>query len=113
MLGPVVSARLATATGSEAAGAPQRLAGGLLAGTACGLATQLFHNTALTAGRMAETGGTVPGTLECLRRVFEEHGRRAFYVNFPFRVAIIALWTAILNVTQPFEQTRKRRDGPC
>ena len=104
VLGPVVSARIAAAT-DQPAGAPHRFAGGLLAGAACGLGTQLFHNTALTAGRMAATGPK-PGPLVCLRRVFAEHGASAFYLNFQHRMAIIALWTSILNVAQPFEKQR-------
>ena len=32
------------------------------------------------------------------------HGARAVYVNFQFRVAIIALWTGILNVADPFRK---------
>ena len=106
VLGPVVSRRLADATGSEAVTAPHRFAGGLLAGSCTGLATQLFHNTALTAGRMAEAGGSLPGTAECMRRVLAEHGAKALYVNFQWRVAIIALWTAILNATDPFAVSR-------
>jgi hypothetical protein len=108
VLGPVVSAKIATATDSDTVRAPHRFIGGFLAGATCGLATQLFHNTALTAGRMAELG-PVPGTVECLLRVFAEHGTRALYVNFQFRVAIIAAWTAILNTTQPFAQEREKK----
>ena len=65
VLGPLVSERIAAAT-EQPVGAPHRFAGGLLAGAACGLGTQLFHNTALTAGRMAATGPQ-PGPLVCLR----------------------------------------------
>ena len=39
-------------------------------------------------------------------RVFAEHGAKAFYFNFQHRMAIIALWTSILNVAQPFEKQR-------
>ena len=69
--------------------------------TGCGLATQLFHNAALTAGRMAEAG-TRPGTLEAMRLCIKEHGASALYVNYPYRVAVIALWTGILHVADPF-----------
>ena len=40
--------------------------------------------------------------LSCDRGLLTEHGPRALYVNFQYRVAIIALWTAILNATDPF-----------
>jgi hypothetical protein len=103
-LGPLVSRRIAQVTGDE--GPAVRFTGGLIAGAGCGLATQLFHNTALTAGRMAETTGAPPGTVECLQRTLAEHGRRAFYLNFQFRVAIIAFWSAVLNVATPFAKER-------
>jgi hypothetical protein len=98
VLGPIVSAKL---TSEEKPSLPVKFAGGVLSGSVCGLATQVFHNAALTAGRMAEAGES-PGTMECMRRVFAEHGPRALYFNFPYRVAIIAYWTGVLNVTQPF-----------
>ena len=79
-----------------------RVVGGLLAGCVTGLATQLFHNTALVAGRLAEVSGRAPTNSECLRRVIQEHGHRALYLNFRYRVGIIATWSAILNVTEPF-----------
>ena len=62
--------------------------------------SQVFHNAALTAGRMAEAGES-PGTLDCMRRLFAEQGFRALYFNFPFRVAIIAFWSGVLTVMQP------------
>ena len=99
----MVTPVLATATGGDVTSPPIKFSGGLLAGSFCGLATQLFHNTALTAGRVVETGGSC-GTVEAMQRVFAEHGARAIYVNFQFRVAVIALWTAILNVADPFRK---------
>ena len=105
VLAPVVTPRLAGALGADAEKhATVKFAGGLAAGATCGLATQLFHNAALTAGRMRESTGALPGTAEAMGRVLAEHGARALYVNFQFRVAVIALWTAILNVTVPFEK---------
>ena len=50
---------------------------------------------------MAELGAA-PSNVECMRQTLKEHGIRAAYLNFPFRVAIIAGWTAVLNVTDPF-----------
>ena len=82
---------------------PVKFAGGLGCGACCGLATQLFHNAALTAGRMAEAG-TRPGTLEAMRLCLAEHGASALYVNYPYRVAVIALWTGILHVADPFRK---------
>ena len=79
------------------------LQGGLLAGCFTGLATQLFHNTALVAGRFAEVERRTPTSRECLRRVIQEHGYRALYMNYRYRVGVIATWSAILNVTKPFE----------
>ena len=84
--------------------APTKFAGGLGAGAACGLATQLFHNAALTAGRVAESTGEIPSAAAAMRTALAEHGARAVYVNFQFRVAIIALWTGILNVADPFRK---------
>ena len=49
---------------------------------------------------MAEAGESA-GTLDCMRRLFAEQGFRAFYFNFPFRVAIIAFWSGVLTVMQP------------
>jgi len=82
----------------------QKFGGGLIAGCCTGLLTQLFHNTALTAGRIAEVENRTPTTMECLNRCIKEHGVRALYMNFRYRVAIIATWTAILNVTEPFSK---------
>jgi hypothetical protein len=79
-----------------------RFFGGLLAGCCTGLGTQLFHNAALTAGRIAQVEHRVPSTLECLRSVVQEHGASALWMNFRMRVMVIASWTAILNVTEPF-----------
>lgn len=107
VLGPLICARVSMATDTET-GPLHRFCGGLFAGAACGFGTQLFHNTALTAGRMAETGPP-PGTVESLRRVFAEHGVRAFYLNFKHRMAIIALWTSILTVMRPFEKEGSTR----
>ena len=76
--------------------------GGLLAGCCTGLGTQLFHNAALTAGRIAQVEHRVPSTMECLRSVVQEHGASALWMNFRMRVMVIASWTAILNVTEPF-----------
>ena len=98
VLGPVVASRLCF---GEQLRFAEGFVGGLLAGIGCGLATQVFHNAALTAGRMAKDGET-PGTLACMRRLFAERGLRALYFNFPFRVAIIAFWSSVLTVMQPF-----------
>ena len=82
---------------------PVKFLGGLGCGACCGLATQLFHNAALTAGRMAEAGRR-PGTLEAMRLCIKEHGASALYVNYPYRVAVIALWTGILHVADPYRR---------
>ena len=74
---------------------------GLLAGCCTGLATQVFHNAALTAGRMTAAGER-PSNVASMRQLFAEHGRRALWLNFPQRVGVIASWSAILNVAQPF-----------
>ena len=50
---------------------------------------------------MAEAGKR-PGTLEAMRLCLAEHGAGALYVNYPYRVAVIALWTGILHVADPF-----------
>ena len=62
---------------------------------------QVFHNAALTGGRMAAAGER-PSNVACMRQLFAEHGRRALWLNFPQRVGVIASWSAILNVAQPF-----------
>lgn len=105
VLGPIVSSWISKQMGKEGE-APSfvlKFTGGVLSGSVCGLATQLFHNAALTAGRMAELG-QVPSTAQCMQQTIKEHGLRAAYLNFPFRVAIIAGWTAVLNVADPFQQ---------
>jgi len=81
----------------------QNFAGGLLSGAVCGLGTQIFHNAALTAGRMSNAEGRTPGNVECMAKTLKEHGSRAFYLNIHQRVAVIALWSGILSVTQPFK----------
>ena len=106
VLAPVVTAKLVAAVDPAGSDLPHpvvKFSGGLIAGSGCGLATQLFHNAALTAGRMAEAGER-PGTLEGMRRVLAEHGARAIYVNVQYRIAVIALWSAVLNVTDPFRR---------
>lgn len=106
VLGPILAAHLEPALSRFDDGPAKqfvsKFCGGLAAGTVSGFATQWCHNTALEAGRITEAEGRVPGTWECLQRVFKEHGVRAFTLNFRFRVAIIASWTAILTVTEPF-----------
>ena len=61
----------------------------------------VFHNAALTAGRMTAAGER-PSNVASMRQLFAEHGRRALWLNFPQRVGVIASWSAILNVAQPF-----------
>ena len=41
-----------------------------------------------------------------MRQLLAEHGARALYLNFPMRVGVIAGWSAILSVTQPFRCQR-------
>ena len=53
--------------------------------------------------RQAEAGRR-PGTLEAMRLCIKEHGAGALYVNYPYRVAVIALWTGILHVADPFRK---------
>ena len=109
MLAPVVASRVAAAVdargernerGDVSRRVLQFLAG-LLTGCGTGLATQLFHNAALTGGRMA-AAGELPSNMACMRQLFAEHGARALWLNFPQRVGVIASWSAILNVAQPF-----------
>lgn len=106
VLGPILAGQLKPALSKVDDGPAKqfvsKFCGGLVAGSISGFATQWCHNTALEAGRVTEAEGRVPGNWESLRRVFKEHGARAFTLNFRFRVAIIASWTAILTVTEPF-----------
>ena len=103
VLGPYITSKVMNnITNTEEIGPIHRFVGGLIAGCFTGLATQLFHNTALTAGRIAQVEKRTPNTIECLQNVIKEHGFAALYVNFRMRVLIIATWTAILNVTEPF-----------
>jgi len=69
-----------------------------------GLATQGLHNAALTAGRLAEAG-EAHGSLAALRACAAEHGARALYLNIQYRVGVIAVWTAILNLIGPFDKS--------
>mmetsp|Transcript_4604 Transcript_4604/g.14694 ORF Transcript_4604/g.14694 Transcript_4604/m.14694 type:complete len:249 (-) Transcript_4604:35-781(-) len=73
------------------------------AGALCGLATQLFHNAALTAGRLAEQRRS-HGTFEAMARCFAEHGLKAAVLGAQYRVGVIALWTGILGVAEPFRR---------
>ena len=52
---------------------------------------------------MAEAGKR-PSNFEAMRRCLAEHGASALYVNYPYRVAVIALWTGILHVADPFRR---------
>jgi len=108
VLGPLVAARARefVEPGSDLGQPPSRglqFSAGLLTGCGTGLATQLFHNAAMTGGRMAGLGEQ-PSNLACMRQLFAEHGMRSLYLNFPMRVGVIASWSAILNVTQPFRK---------
>lgn len=79
-----------------------KFAGGLVSGSICGLATHTFHNAALMAGRMTEAG-MKPSNFECMSQLIAEQGWKACYMNFPLRVAIIAFWSAVLTIAEPFE----------
>lgn len=102
-IGPVLSAKVVETLGlHEAQPDPLvRFGSGLLTGSLCGLATQGFHNGALTAGRMMEAG-VAAGPLTGLSQAFREHGPRMLYMNIQFRVGVIAAFSAILNVAEPF-----------
>lgn len=103
VLGPVVARAMARALeGREQPRSPVKFASGLVSGSICGFATQWAHNAALTAGRIAELHGSA-SAIAGFREVFSEHGARALVLNFPFRVGLIASWSAVLNVTEPFE----------
>ena len=105
-LGPLLSARVARATlgPDEEPSAALRFGCGLATGAFTGLATQILHNAALTAGRISELEGRCPGTFEAMRAVVAEHGvANAFVVNYQHRFAVIALWSAILNVLSPYD----------
>lgn len=108
VLGPVVAKQmhaLVDRDGAEHGRKPGRalqFLSGLLTGCGTGLVTQVFHNAALTGGRMAGLGEQ-PTNMACMRQLFAEHGVRALYLNFPMRVGVIAGWSAILNVLQPFQ----------
>mmetsp|Transcript_8762 Transcript_8762/g.26193 ORF Transcript_8762/g.26193 Transcript_8762/m.26193 type:complete len:267 (+) Transcript_8762:1097-1897(+) len=82
---------------------PLKFACGVGAGALCGLATQLFHNAALTAGRLAEQRRS-HGTFEAMARCFAEHGLKAAVLGAQYRVGVIALWTGILGVAEPFRR---------
>ena len=79
-----------------------KFSAGLATGCLTGFATQVFHNAALTGGRMTEVNGTTPTNMQCMRQLVAERGLKAVYLNFPLRVGVIAGWSAILNVAQPF-----------
>lgn len=106
VLSPVVAAQVQalahTGGPDEKPGRLLQFGAGLLTGCGTGLATQLFHNAALTGGRMAGLGER-PSNMACMRQVLAERGLHALYLNFPMRVGVIAGWSAILNVTQPFQ----------
>ena len=103
VLGPILAAQLnPLLSGDDGSQLAAKIFGGLAAGSISGLMTQWCHNTALEAGRITEAEGRVPGNFECLQRVVQEHGAKTLWLNFRYRVAIIATWTAILNVTEPF-----------
>lgn len=108
VLGPLVAAQARDfmEPGGDLRQPPSRglqFCAGLLTGCGTGLATQLFHNAAMTGGRMAGLGEQ-PSNMACMRQLFVEQGIRALYLNYPMRVGVIASWSAILNVTQPFRK---------
>eukprot|EP00657_Telonema_sp_P-1_P002385 TRINITY_DN15540_c0_g1_i1.p1 TRINITY_DN15540_c0_g1~~TRINITY_DN15540_c0_g1_i1.p1 ORF type:complete len:102 (+),score=10.87 TRINITY_DN15540_c0_g1_i1:139-444(+) len=74
---------------------------GVAAGCVTGLATQVLHNAALTAGQL-RLKGEDSSHRRALTSLFKTHGTKALWLNFPMRVAVIASFSAVLNVTQPF-----------
>jgi len=106
-LGPVVAKQLNAVIDPGGAGQGRKpgkalqFCSGFLTGCGTGLATQVFHNAALTGGRMAGLGEQ-PTNMACMRQLFAEHGVKALWLNFPMRVGVIAGWSAILNTLQPF-----------
>ena len=102
LLGPIVSKSIAERRSPEATPTRlEKLVGGTLAGAVCGLATQFFHNAALTAGRAAELGSSL-STLECATTLVREQGMKSLYKGFPNRVVVIAGMSGILNIMEPF-----------
>ena len=106
VLGPILAKVVAQQLdpGQQSPGPALKFVTGMVTGSFTGFCTQVFHNAALTAGRMAGMGQN-PGNLESMRVVFKEHGRRALYLNFQYRVAIIAFWSGVLNITNPFQSS--------
>jgi len=108
--GPMLKAQLSTSLrerGHEVPELPLRFGSGLAAGAVCALGTQWLHNAALTAGRLAalsEPREAPHYTLLSLRRAYAEQGRRIFYLNFPQRMVVIGVASALLNLVEIFHQ---------
>ena len=103
ILGPIITSKYITSSNSDGQVSKlEKLVGGFLAGCVCGFGTQMFHNAALTAGRSAELGENI-GNIEAMRRLWIEVGvMKSVYQGFPYRVAVIAGMSALLNVCEPF-----------
>lgn len=102
ILGPIITAKYISSNSNGNPSRLERLFGGFIAGCICGFGTQMFHNAALTAGRAAELGENI-GNMEAMRRLWNQIGVKAIYQGYPYRVAVIAGMSALLNVCEPFK----------
>uniref|UniRef100_A0A7S4B0S3 Mitochondrial carrier protein n=1 Tax=Chrysotila carterae TaxID=13221 RepID=A0A7S4B0S3_CHRCT len=90
--------------GKETPSRLTKFVAGLGTGACTALLTQCFHNAALMAGRMTVEGNRNHSPLAPMRRLLQEKGLQAFYLNFPRRMLVIAGFSAVLNVTEPFRK---------
>ena len=101
VLGPKIKPYVRQALGEENETAC-RFVSGLCAGACTAFLTQWIHNTALTAGAMAELGEKAT-TRASFTKAVNQLGTSIVYKNYGKRLLVIACASAVLNVFQIFE----------
>eukprot|EP01060_Flectonema_neradi_P018102 TRINITY_DN2491_c0_g1_i1.p1 TRINITY_DN2491_c0_g1~~TRINITY_DN2491_c0_g1_i1.p1 ORF type:complete len:260 (+),score=18.16 TRINITY_DN2491_c0_g1_i1:55-834(+) len=101
VLGPKIKPYVQNIIGEEKETAC-RFVSGLCAGACTAFMTQWIHNTALTAGAMAELG-EAPTTRASFTKAVTQLGPSIIYKNYGKRLIVIAIASAVLNVFTIFD----------
>lgn len=100
--GPYANALLVDFLGNNDYPKTYKFVCGLGCGAVTAGLTQWMHNTALTAGTMAEIGKEKPTTVAAFRKTISELGMSMFYQNYGRRMFVIAAASAVLNMCDIF-----------
>ena len=101
-IGPYANEAFVEAIGNNDYPRLYKFGSGLACGAMTAFLTQWIHNTALKAGAMAELGKEKPTTIAAFRRVFAEQGFSMVYRNYPQRMLLISIASAVLNMCDIF-----------